>query len=350
MKVAIQINGIAGGGSERFAVLLANGLSDQGYAVTLLTGPRQPDEYEVRGTVNRVELFHGQKIPVSSLILRHYLIGHQIDVCVAIGIVANLTAALANIMLKTRMILCERNAPKEDHLSWKSKLLRKLLYRRGDAFVFQTPDARAFYSESIQRKGVVIPNPVKEGLPRRSGVARKEIVAVGRLRPQKNYPLLLKAFSKVYQKHSDYQLRIFGKGNGLSELMGLAQTLGINQAVTFEGFRTDVHQAMVDSDIYVMSSDFEGMPNALLEAMAMGFPVVSTDCPCGGPRMLIKDRENGLLTMVGDVDDLASAINLLIEEPDLKQTCASHALHLNEEYALREIIVKWDKLLNFKTI
>ena len=92
------------------------------------------------------------------------------------------------------------------------------------------------------------------------------------------------------------------------------------------------------------------MPNALLEAMAMGFPVVSTDCPCGGPRMLIKDRENGLLTKVGDVDDLASAINLLIEDLDLKQTCACHALHLNEEYALREIIVKWDKLLNFKTI
>lgn len=346
MNIAILINSIAGAGSERFATLLANGLSEKDYHVTLLTGPRQVGEFEINGKVNRVELFHGQPFPISSLILRQYLSRHQIDVCVAIGIQANLAAALANIMLETKIVLCERNAPKEDHLSWKSKLLRKLLYRQGDAFVFQTSDAQAFYSKAIQRKGIVIPNPVKEGLPRRSDVVRKEIVAVGRLRPQKNYPLLLKAFSKVHQQHPDYQLRIFGKGNCLAELEGLTRELDLCEAVTFEGFQKDVHEAMVDSDIYVLSSDFEGMPNALMEAMAMGFPVVSTDCTCGGPRMLIRDRENGILTKVGDVDDLVRALNLLIEDSALKQKCASQASRIREAYALREILLKWETFLN----
>ena len=346
MKIAILINSIVGGGSERFATLLANGLSDQGYAVSLLTGPRQPEEFELNEKVKRVELFPHQKFPVSSTILHRYLNSHAIHVCIAIGIQANLTAALANLMLKTKIVLCERNAPKEDHLSWKSKLLRKLLYRRGDAFVFQTPDAQAFYSHTIQRKGVVIPNPVKEGLPRRSEAVRKEIVAVGRLRPQKNYPLLLTAFSKVHHQHPDYHLRIFGRGSCLAELETLVQALDLHDAVTFEGFRPDVHQAISESDIFVLSSDFEGMPNALMEAMAMGFPVVSADCPCGGPRMLITDRKNGLLTKVGDADDLARALNLLIEDPDLKQKCASQASRIREAYALREILLKWEMFLN----
>ena len=344
MNIAILINSIAGGGSERFATILANGLSDRGYAVSLLTGPRQLDEFELNEKVNRVELFSHQQFPSSSIILHRYLNSQAIDVCIAIGIQANLTAALANIKLKTKIVLCERNAPKEDHLSWKSRLLRKLLYKRGDAFVFQTPDAQAYYSKSIQRKGVVIPNPVKEDLPR-SGVANKEIVAVGRLRPQKNYPLLLKAFSKVHHQHPDYQLRIFGKGNCLSQLEGLAHELDIREVVTFEGFRADVHQAMANSDIFVLSSDFEGLPNVLMEAMAMGFPVVSTDCPCGGPRMLIKNRDNGLLTKVGDADDLAKALSLLIEDPALKQKCASQASQIKDQYDLDKILLKWEGLL-----
>lgn len=346
MTIAILINSLVGGGSERFAALLANGLSDRGYAVSLLTGPRQPEEFELNEKVNRVELFSHQSFPVSSILLHRYLNSQAIDVCIAIGIQANLTAALANFMLKTRIVLCERNAPKEDHLSWKSKLLRKLLYRQGDAFVFQTPDAQAFYNQTIQRRGVVIPNPVKEGLPRRSDSVRKEIVAVGRLRPQKNYPLLLTAFSKVHQQHPDYQLRIFGRGNCLAELQTLTQTLHLQDAVTFEGFRPDVHPAISGSDIFVLSSDFEGMPNALMEAMAMGFPVVSTDCPCGGPRMLITDRENGLLTKVGDAADLVRALNLLIEDPVLKEQCARQALRIKETYALREILLKWETFLN----
>lgn len=345
MKIAIQINSIAGGGSERFAVLLANGLSDMGYDVTVLTGPKQPIEYELSQQVNRVELFHHQKFPITSFILRRYLNQHQMDVCIAIGIQANLTVALAKMRSKTKMVLCERNAPKEDHLSWKSKWLRKLLYKWGDAFVFQTQDAREYYSQDIQNRGVVIPNPVKEGLPRRHDVVRKEIVAVGRLKPQKNYPLLLKAFSKVYQQHPEYQLHIFGRGRHLAELEELASELHVSEAVVFEGFRPDVHQAIVDSDIYVLSSDYEGMPNALMEAMVMGFPVISTDCPSGGPRMLIQDGENGLLTKVGDADSLSDAMLRYIEDPELKQHCASQAMLVQQAYSISQILQRWDMFL-----
>ena len=345
MNLAILIFGISAGGSERFATLLANGMSERGHHVTLLTGPKCQDEFPLSGQVNRVELFPNQQLLSGSCMLHRYLRHHFVDACVAIGIRANLVAALANTGLSAKMILCERNAPKEDHLSWMSRLFRRLLYGRGDAFVFQTPDAKAFYSESIQARGVVIPNPIKEGLPPKSHISKKEFVAIGRLMPQKNYPLLLQAFYKVHQRYPDYQLRIFGKGQYLDDLQKQATDLGISNAVNFEGFQSDVHQAIVDSDIYVLSSDFEGMPNALMEAMAMGFPVISTDCPCGGPRLLIQDGVNGLLTKVGDADSLSDAMLRYIEDPDLKQRCANQAMLIQQSYSLSQILQRWDLFL-----
>lgn len=346
-RIAIYIPSIYDGGSERFAVVLSKGLADRGHDVFLLTAPEQKGEFAVAGNVNRIILHRNMNFVRNVMLLRRFLIEKEIDVCVAVGIYPNLVSAAANTnSLRTKIILSERNAPKQDFLSWKSRLLRRLLYRRGDAFVFQTPDARAVYSKKIQKRGVIIPNPLKDGLPKRTGGRRKEIVAVGRLTPQKNYPLLLSAFAEVCKKNAEYTLHIYGQGIEEKMLKKYVNKLRIQDRVVFEGFYLDVHERIKDADIFVMTSDFEGLPNALMEAMAMGFPVISTDCPAGGPRMLIRNGENGLLVPIGDKISLSASMIYLIDTPKVKENMAQKASEISMFYSLDRIISEWENFLS----
>lgn len=347
LKIAIYNISISGGGAERFTVVLSKGLADKGYDVHLLTAAQQKDEYAVADSVKRVILHEKNSFVSNAKDLLKYLKDNDVDICLAVGIYPNLVATLAKSpSLKTKIVISERNAPKHDHLSWKSKLLRKLLYWRADAYVFQTPGAMACYSKSIQKRSVVIPNPLKENLPARSNNPKKEIVAVGRLMPQKNYELLLSAFAEVCKRDADYTLHIYGQGIYETHLQDYAKRIGIDNRVFFEGFKDDVHSCIKDSDIYVLSSDFEGLPNALMEAMAMGFPVVSTDCPPGGPRMLIEHGVNGLLVPVGDVVSLSDAMLELINDKILKESMRKSATETLRKYSLKDIIELWEIFLN----
>ena len=346
MRITIFMTSITGGGSERFSTVLANGLAQRGHEVHLLTGPIKNGEYSLTSQVYRTVLYTKTSLIKNAKSLRDFLKQHDIDICVAVGIYPNMVAALSNFCLKTKIVLSERNAPKEDFLSIRTRFLRKLLYWHGDAFVFQTPEAKAFYCKSIQKRGVVIPNPIKDNLPIRTNSPQHEIVAVGRLMPQKNYHMLLSAFAIVLQRHPEYILRIFGRGKYETELKEKANQLGIADKVIFEGFSLNVHEEIKNSEIYVLSSDFEGLPNALMEAMAMGFPVVSTDCPCGGPKMLIKNGINGQLVPVGDCQAMANALLHYIEHPDIQNKCAHEAIKAKELYCIENILDRWEHLFS----
>lgn len=346
MRISIYIDGIKGGGAERFATLLSAGLVERNNDVRLLTGAKQEEEYDLSPAVKREILYCKRSYLKNACYLHKYNKYNSIDVCISIGIYANLVAVLSSANSSTKFVLSERNDPQHDKLSWRSKLLRKLLFWKGDGFVFQTQDAKSFYSKRIQAKGIVIPNPVSDCLPMRSNKHNKEIVSVGRLMPQKNYKLLLNSFALVVKRHPDYKLRIFGQGKMEAELVSLVRRLHIERNVFFEGFTKKVHELIKDSDIYILSSTYEGMPNSLIEAMAMGFPVISTDCPCGGPKSLIKNRENGLLVPVDNVTALSESISTFIENPELKEQCANKAKEIKNFLSLKNIIDKWVLFIN----
>ena len=197
--------------------------------------------------------------------------------------------------------------------------------------------------DSIKNNSVIIPNPISDDFLNETyePIRRKEIVAIGRLNPQKNHKLLINAFKLVHQKFPDYILKIYGKGILQEELSLQIKELYLEEAVFLMGEVEHVNQILKGAGMFVLSSNSEGMPNALMEAMAMGLPVVSTDCPCGGPRFLIQDGVNGFLTDVGNIQALANKIIILLENPQLAERFALNAMNIIEHIKPERVYNQW---------
>ena len=236
-----------------------------------------------------------------------------------------------------KLVTSERNNPLVD--SEKKKKLKYKSFRNSDGIVFQTQRAQECFPDDIAKKGIVIPNAVGNEYVFKSpktDVRRKVITAAGRLTEQKDYPTLFKAFARFINVHPDYRLEIYGKGEDLDSLKDLACKLCIDSLVDFKGAVKDAITPIASSSCYVMSSLYEGMPNALMEAMAVGVPCVSTDCPFG-PRELIEDGENGVLVPVGNTQALAEAIIRMVEEKDFAESCGNSARSILEKQSIDRV-------------
>ena len=160
-----------------------------------------------------------------------------------------------------------------------------------------------------------------------------------------SHVFLIKAFADVSKNFPDYKLVIYGDGSRKDEYIKLAESLGVAEKVSFPGYVTDIGGKIADASLFVLSSDYEGMPNALMEAMALGLPCISTDCPCGGPRFLIKDGVNGLLVPVGDREALGEAMRKILDSPFFALSCASNAQDICKTLAPDKIYGEWEKYI-----
>ena len=347
MTLAFVNRVISGGGAERFTVNMANYLSlMDDYKVFILTEKRRDSEYSLNSKIHRLDFLKNKRYLSNISKIIHFTHENNIDILVGIDIEPNLLVCISSLFLNIKCVISERNAPKQVNISKLNRFLRFIFYRFANGYIFQTEGAKSYYSKKIQQRSIVIHNPVKPDLPYKSNVGNKEIIAIGRLNIQKNYPVLFRAFAEVHKKHTDYILRIFGEGSEKEKLETLSKKLGIDCAVKFEGFSLDIHEKIKDSQIFVMTSNFEGMPNALIEAMAMGFPCIATDCPSGGPAELIRDGENGLLVPVGDEFAIANRICELIDNPDLRESLSEKAVCIRKTHAISEIMEKWQQFLS----
>ena len=225
-------------------------------------------------------------------------------------------------------------------------------YARADAVVFQTPDAQAAYPSNISVKGKLISNPIKPNLPLPyKGERRKVINTFCRISREKNLPLLLEAFLQVHKKHLDYQLHVIGDAlnpDGEAILIKLKQYVTshcLEQIVSFLPFSANVHQEILADAMFINCSDYEGMSNSMLEAMAIGLPTICTDCPIGGAHQTITDHENGLLVSVGNAQALANAMCEIIENPELAQRLSANGTRIRDKLNVKTIAGYWLDLL-----
>jgi glycosyltransferase involved in cell wall biosynthesis len=190
---------------------------------------------------------------------------------------------------------------------------------------------------------VCMPNGVPELGGRRAELENKVVVAAGRMGPQKGFDRLLPVWAKVAQEHPGWALKIWGGGNGIGKLRRQAEELGIADSAHIMGFTNKLHEEFSDSSLYVMSSRKEGFPMVLLEAMSVGLPVVSYDCPTG-PRDIIREGVDGYVVPDGDGDALAAAMSRLMGDTEKRKAFGAAAVEGAARYDLATIARRWEEL------
>lgn len=250
------------------------------------------------------------------------------------------------------VIISVRNDPAKEYASKLRYLLMKRLYQRADGYVFQTGEARDYFSFSghITENSVVIPNPLgKEFLNISTrACSRKEIVSVGRLEAQKAPLLLIHAFAGIHASFPEFRLLFYGEGSLREEMQEEIKKFGLEDKIIIKGNTDRIRDDVGQASLFVLPSVYEGMPNALMEAMALGVPCIATDCPCGGPRSLIRSGENGLLVPVGDEKWLEQAMALLLKDLQRAANMGREAQKVTEELAPERIYQQWDSLIEAK--
>ena len=295
--------------------------SENGYDTTLVTSFRDTREYPLAPTVRRLTLEETEikqsriKRNLSRIKkLRALCKSEKPDILISFMEEPNFRAILATRGLPVKTLVSVRNDPNKEYAGKLGWFVGKVLLPMADGCVFQTSDAQKWFPERLQKKSRIIYNAVKEDFYQveRTPV-RGEIVTCGRLTEQKNHKLLINAFAEVQKIYPYATLKIYGEGALREELQDQINTLDLNEKVFLMGATNNVAKALQTADLFVLSSDYEGMPNALMEAMAAGVPCISTDCPCGGPRELFAEELADKLVQCGNVEELAEKICIALE-------------------------------------
>lgn len=250
-----------------------------------------------------------------------------------------------------RVIISDRGDPQQSVSSRTDMAFFRRMFSKADHMVFQSPGVQEWYKTNIGLDGTIIFNPVKDHLPQPYvGERKKRIVNFCRITSQKNMFLLLNSFEKVAKVYPDYELYIYGdlgeheREYGERFLQAVKMSKYTERIHIFPAM-SNIHEVILDYGMFVSSSDFEGMSNSMLEAMAIGLPTICTDCPAGGARAVIRDHENGLLVPVGDANALYSAMKELIENPELSEKLSQSGRKIRQEQSSEIIMNKWMNLI-----
>lgn len=356
MKILILNEDLGYGGAEKMMAWLANQLSKSSeFDVTYLTF-RDPEK-NYQNLDDRVKREHLQlenkggsllSIFISSIKLRKYLKSRDFDIAIAFLIPAQIRLSLASIGLGVKVVLSQRSDP---YLKPKSFLLKTFnfffekIFCSADGFVFQTQKAKEYYPSIVQNRSVVIPNPIKPLIRTHNRIPgfTKSIVTVSRLDlKQKRQDLLIDAFKIFLHENPDYILKLYGSGPDEKKIKEYASR--INQ-IQFLGVTTNVVEAIQDDSMFVLTSDFEGIPNALLEAMSIGLPCISTDCSPGGASLLINGSDNGIIVPCGNVYAIAEAMSFYARNVDIAEQHGINATKVNERFSESKIANMWIEYL-----
>lgn len=351
MRIAFFIDSMNGfGGAQRVISVLCNALSkyNDNEVMVILSGNTDDSVYPLEN-VKRYAYDQssggvlGKIKKIASI--RKATIKFKPDVAVSFLSMTNVMTIIALSFTGIPLIISERNDP--DKASNKEKKLSKCFYRYASAVVVQTDDIKKKISRIFKKEIAIIPNPLQNfDYEKTEYINSKKIVAVGRINEQKNYPMMLRAFKLFLKEHEGYNLHIYGTGDKISQYENLAKELGILDNVHFLGNKQDPLLYELDAEMYIMTSDFEGMPNALAEAMSVGFPCISTVCDGGGAAYLINNEENGLLVEKGNEAEFAKAMKRIAEDENFAKKLGLNAKRLKEMLNTDAVTQTWTDFIN----
>lgn len=353
MKLMIIMQTARMRGAERVASVISNELVERGHDVYMtLTGFLRGSEFPLSDKIHVEYVPEAEGNRLSLFALRIRFIKKKIkeinpDCIVSLADARTIfMITVAHIGSSVPMIFSERHDPVHNPKTKAERILRMISYSACNRVVFQTEGARKFFPKKIYDKGIIISNPIMDGLPQVFTGERKPYIATFcKLDPQKNLPLLLRSFRRIAGKYPGLRLVIYGDGNLKQSLEDEARQLDIHSRTDFFPHSLDVHSLINDCSMFVSSSDYEGQSNSMLEAMAMGLPCVCTDCPCGGARAVIESGVNGILVPVGDEEKLAEAMCYMLDHPEEAQRMGNNASAIREERKPHIIAEKWEQLI-----
>lgn len=364
MKITFVTATLTSGGSERVMSIVANKMQERGYEVEIVCLNDQIVFYPINDgiKITHVEIEAGTKsLPKKLWWFRKYIQKTQPDVVIAFMVSVYTVTLLALMGVDIPVISSVRNDPAYSNL--RKKITRKLLLPRSAHVVVQTQQIKQYFSKNIQKKTTVIYNPVNERVFEaplnppsmgsydndNPGLKIKDerlnrIISVGRLYPQKDQKTMIEAFAKVSEKFPQWSLIIFGEGPERGALESLVERLKVKDKVSLPGKSENIIDELKKSKIFCLSSIYEGMSNALVEAICVGLPIVTTKV--SGTEELIENGENGFIVNIGDKDAMAEALTKIIEDDNLQKQFSENNKAQAIKFETNAIVDQWEELVN----
>lgn len=359
MRLTLVIHSLSSGGAERVMSIMSNYWAKKGWEITLFTfdDGTVPPFYDLDSRIHNIPLgIAGVSSNSIAAVwnnidriqkVRAAICKSQPEAVISFLDTTNVITLLATLGLNIPVLVDEQIHPALYPTGRMWDTLRRWTYPRASRVVAVTERALNYFSPQIRSRGCTIPNPalsIEVAETSDKLLDRPCLIAVGRLEEQKGFDLLLQAFAALKDHYPEWKLAILGTGALRAELESLRARLGLTERVEFKGAVKNPFDFLQQADLFVMSSRFEGFPNALCEAMACGLPVISTDCP-SGPQEIIRDGVDGILVPNEDVAALAQAMQRLMSDEGERKRLAARAPEVTERFSIEKVMGMWEALL-----
>ena len=353
-KLAFYIGSLNKGGAERVFVNLAEYFQNKGYQIVMVTQYRKEDEYVLAEGIRRVisdippeETTGSRAVNFYRRMSRLHRIWKKERPDLVLSCVGknNFMAVVTTMFTKTKPVVSVVGEAKEEYPNRLMKALANLLFPFASGVILQTERSKSFFSQRVSRTSVILPNSLNPLFIRERfrGEREKRIVSVGRLDANKNHEMMIRAFAGLAGRYREYTLTIYGEGELREHLQKLIASLGLEEKVFLPGVVPDVAERIEKAALFLLVSYSEGVSNALIEALALGLPVIATDVPSGGTQELIRHGENGLIIPPGDEEALKAAMERLLSDGEYAERLGEQAHKIQERLAPERVNRQWQE-------
>ena len=347
MKISFFIGSLRRGGAERVISILANDYCARGWDVDIVLLLQNQVDYPLDNKINVVDITGNGGSYFKNAFhwlsgIRRYLKKRKPERVVSFVGRINALVLTAAMGLKQNIVVSERNDPKHDGRGALMSRYCNWIYRFARAIVYQNEHEKSCFDAGLASKGYIIPNPVQVNATRLDN-AEMTIVTAGRLTEQKNQAMLLRAMARIHEKCPDVTCKIYGEGDLRNDLQAQICQLGLEQTVSLEGNVLDIHERLAQSGIFVLTSNFEGLSNALIEAMMVGLPCITTDYP--GARELITHGENGIVVPMDDDAELAAQMEKLLLDKAYATQLSQQGQQDSQKFKAETVLAQWHAVI-----